>query len=530
MKLGDYDVTELIGSGGMGEVYAGEQKMIGKKVAIKVLKPAIAADKENVDRMLAEARAVNTIRHPNIVDIFNFGTLPDGRPYLVMDWMDGEPLDRMLQRRGALTPIEAVEILEEVASALAAAHSRNIIHRDLKPANVFVSWDKVTRTRFVKLLDFGLAKDMKSSSRQTATGMVVGTPDYIAPEQATNLTLTPSTDIYSLGVVAFELFSGRLPFEAPSVVELMMKHVNAPAPRLSSKLSGISEEIDDLVYQMMQKLPDGRPASIDVVRTRLSRIKKSLREDATALTEPPLGAVVRSRTVEPPPKSAPRAGKPPRRSQEKGPAPRNSPPPPRSSPPAPRTSPPRRDIALEVSRDSTERAPPVVVKDAPVSGTDQLALKTHRFPIAAVVAGALVLLGGVAAVIWSSTRAPAPVVVADPPVTEPGNDPEPEKSPEAPPEPKPQLKAPEKVAPKLTPPRPVKPDPKAALEGADWDDEHKKALDVIETRFEQQSSAHKGHESELLAKKTAFVERADHALSHDDFAKVKQDVQAYTFK
>ncbi|MFT3842216.1 MAG: serine/threonine-protein kinase [Myxococcaceae bacterium] len=534
MKLGDYDVIELIGSGGMGEVYAGEQKMIGKKVAIKVLKPAIAADKENVNRMLAEARAVNTIRHPNIVDIFNFGTLPDGRPYLVMDWMDGEPLDRMLQRRGALTPIEAIEILEEVASALAAAHSRNIIHRDLKPANVFVSWDKVTRTRFVKLLDFGLAKDMKAGSpRQTATGMVVGTPDYIAPEQATNLELTPRTDIYSLGIVAFELFAGLLPFEAPSVIELMMKHVNAPAPRLSSKLSGIATEIDDLVYQMMQKLPEQRPSSIDVVRSRLGRIKRMLREDTTSLSQPPVGAIVRSAAVEPPPK--PSRPKPPNASPKR---------PVRSSPPAPRPSAPkatpahgrpsapRHDTSLELSRDPTEPNPPVVLKPAP--GTVEMALRSHRFPLPVVVGGGGAVALIIGAAVWFITRAPpAPIPVAPPRapveiIAPPGRIDPPEKVPEAPVEPKPpEVKpAPKVPAPKVPPP----PDPKKPLGDREWDGEYRRAIELIDARFEELAEKMPDKLPQLQKAKSGFVDQADKCKSRDDFAKVKQSVQAYAVK
>src|SRR5687768_1543702 len=140
-QLGDYKVLRLIGAGGMGEVYAGEQPVIGKKVAIKVLKAEIAANPENVRRMLAEARSVNAIRHRGIVDIFNFGSLPDGRPYLVMEYLEGASLEAIIKKRGALAPVEVAEFLEEICSALFAAHEKGIIHRDLKPGNVFVVTD-----------------------------------------------------------------------------------------------------------------------------------------------------------------------------------------------------------------------------------------------------------------------------------------------------------------------------------------------------------------------------------------------------
>jgi serine/threonine protein kinase len=284
-KLGDYEVGALLGSGGMGEVYAGEQPMIGKKVAIKVLKAEVAAEPGNVQRMLSEARSVNAIRHRSIVDIFNFGTLSDGRPYLVMEYLEGTALDTMLRKQGALIPAEVAEFLEEICSALAAAHGRGIVHRDLKPGNVFIVSDGNTRNRYVKLLDFGLAKGEPSgeSTKQTRAGMVVGTPDYIAPEQARGGTITPRTDLYSLGVMAFEMLTGSLPFTAESVVELMMMHVQAPAPHVSSKIDFCPPALDALVYQLMSKEPADRPRSAEGVRQEIARIRREMRESATMI-------------------------------------------------------------------------------------------------------------------------------------------------------------------------------------------------------------------------------------------------------
>ncbi len=282
-QLGDYVIRALLGVGGMGQVYAGEQPMIGKKVAIKVLKSEVAAEPGNVQRMLSEARSVNAIRHRSIVDIFNLGTLPDGRPYLVMEYLDGTALDQILLEQGALMPADVAEFLEEICSALAAAHGRGIVHRDLKPGNIFIVSDGNTRTRYVKLLDFGLAKG--EPSRQglvhTRTGTVMGTPNYIAPEQARGGVITARTDLYSLGVMAFEMLTGSLPFSADSAVELMMKHVHEPAPRVSSKIDCCPLALDNLVFELMKKGPDDRPRSAEVVRQELARIRRELHESAT---------------------------------------------------------------------------------------------------------------------------------------------------------------------------------------------------------------------------------------------------------
>ncbi len=283
-RVGDYVFGGLLGAGGMGDVYAGEQPVIGKKVAIKVLKLEIAAEPEHVNRMLAEARAVNAIRHRGIVDIFNFGALPDGRPYLVMEYLTGEPLDALLATRGAFSPIEACELLEEASAALWAAHSAGVVHRDLKPANTFVVTDPTSAARYVKLLDFGLAKSTAANTKAqglTQIGMVVGTPDYMAPEQARGEAVTGQTDLYSLGVMAFELLTGEVPFTAPSPIALLMEHLQTEAPRVSSRRSGVPPELDELVWSMMAKTPGERPESADAVRRELKKIRLALRDGET---------------------------------------------------------------------------------------------------------------------------------------------------------------------------------------------------------------------------------------------------------
>lgn len=283
--LGDYVIRERLGQGGMGLVYKGEQPMIGKRVAIKVLRPEIARDPEQVQRLLSEARAVNSIRHRGIIDIFNFGQLPDGRHYVVMEYLAGRALDDLISRRGALPPVEGLELLDEVLAALGAGHEAGIIHRDLKPSNIFLV-SQPDGSTYVKLLDFGLAKQSatpRGATPQTRTDMFVGTPEYVAPEQARAEIVGPYTDLYACGVVAFEIFTGRLPFEATTAIDWVVKHLEAKPPAPSEHAGGIPAELDALVLRMLEKDPKKRPESAEVIRRELSRIKKLLASQATQL-------------------------------------------------------------------------------------------------------------------------------------------------------------------------------------------------------------------------------------------------------
>ena len=194
--VGGYIVEGELGRGGMGVVYAATHPMIGKRVAIKVIKPSLSNNPATVERFVQEARSVNQIGHPNIVDIFAFGALPDGRSYLIMDLLVGESLRKRV-KRGAIPVEDAIRILDEIAGALAAAHDKGFIHRDLKPDNVFLN-EQGGRSD-VKLLDFGLAKltanALSSRAFRTATGAMLGTPDYMSPEQLKGSGVDHRTDI-----------------------------------------------------------------------------------------------------------------------------------------------------------------------------------------------------------------------------------------------------------------------------------------------------------------------------------------------
>lgn len=270
-KLDDYLVVGPLGEGGMGVVYEGLHTVINKRVAIKVIKAEFAGDEVLVRRVLAEAQAVNAVRHRGIVDIHAHGRTPDGRPYLVMEMLHGETLHELLTRQGRLSHHEAVKVLLEATGPLFAAHKAGIVHRDLKPSNLFLCVDD-DGERFLKLLDFGLAKRTApgvTSSTMTSASLIVGTPDYMAPEQARAQPTDARTDIYSLGVLAFQLLAGQLPFTANSSVDLVMKHLSAPVPRLSDLDPAIPTELSDLVEQMMAKEPAQRPQSLEPIRAVL---------------------------------------------------------------------------------------------------------------------------------------------------------------------------------------------------------------------------------------------------------------------
>ncbi|MCY1073930.1 protein kinase domain-containing protein [Archangium lansingense] len=299
LKVGEYELRQRIGVGGMGLVYEGIQPLIGKRVAVKVLRPELAAAEEQVARLLAEARAVNAIRHRGIVDIFGFGQVPDGRQYIIMEYLEGVALDAHLTEKNRLPVPEALEILDEVLSALGAAHGAGVVHRDLKPSNIFLV-KQPDGSRYVKLLDFGLAKMGLPTGRtaQTRTDMVVGTPEYMAPEQARGQPVGPMTDLYALGVVAFEMVTGRLPFTGTSPVDLLMKHVDARPPRPSDFVPELPAALDAFILQMLTKDPEARPGSAEQLRRQLQRLRDTLSQPATAQPKPPIREPAREASPE----------------------------------------------------------------------------------------------------------------------------------------------------------------------------------------------------------------------------------------
>jgi serine/threonine-protein kinase len=258
--VGDYRIEAMIGAGGFGDVYAAEHAVIGKRAAIKVLHRRYSSEPHVVARFLQEARSVNRIRHRGIVDVFAFDVLPDGRQYLVMELLEGTPLESLLNEQGRLALDEAYPILRSVADALDAAHAAGIAHRDLKPANVFVLRERDGSVA-AKLLDFGVAKltDDEGGQHRTATGVAIGTPNYMSPEQCRGKNVDVRTDVYSYGVLMFEVLTGQLPFTGESTVDILFKHLNEVPPAPSSVLPALPHELDEPILRAMQKRPAQRP-------------------------------------------------------------------------------------------------------------------------------------------------------------------------------------------------------------------------------------------------------------------------------
>jgi eukaryotic-like serine/threonine-protein kinase len=291
VALGEYRIESKIGEGGMGTVYAAIHPVIGKRVAVKVLKRAFCEELRTVERFVDEARAVNRIQHPNIVDIFAFGEMPDGRLYMVMELLEGESLRARMERGKPAFP-DALAIIEALARALAAAHEQSIIHRDIKPENVYLL-DAPGESPRVKLLDFGLAKLIRDPQMSlTATGELVGTPQYISPEQARGSAVDGRADIYSLGCVAFELVTGRPPFLATSAMEVVAKHLMEEPEPPSRYARALPRALDATIFATLDKDPARRPSLAELCRVLANPDARPPRRRAPWVLAGALGLVV----------------------------------------------------------------------------------------------------------------------------------------------------------------------------------------------------------------------------------------------
>jgi eukaryotic-like serine/threonine-protein kinase len=260
MMVGDYRVTHKLGEGGMGVVYAAVEPFIGKRVAIKVLNAQASAREDLIRRFKEEARAVNKIGHENIIDIFALSQLPDGRHYFIMELLDGESLTQRL-RRGPMDFSELRRLLGQICGALEAAHHAGVIHRDLKPDNIWVA----TRPRSassIKLLDFGIAKlaDIASSAA-TQSGVPMGTPLYMPPEQAMGRPIDHRADLYALGVVLYQIFAGTLPFLGATHHEIVLKHATETPLPPSRHRPILPEGMEEIILACLEKDPSRRPVS-----------------------------------------------------------------------------------------------------------------------------------------------------------------------------------------------------------------------------------------------------------------------------
>jgi eukaryotic-like serine/threonine-protein kinase len=274
-QIGPYQVVRRLGAGGMGEVYLARHRHLNRDAAVKVLLAEISMNQTVVSRFFTEARATAQLRHPNIVEIFDCDVLPDGRAYIVMEYLRGESLRGTLGRLGKLCPdySSIAAITGMVADALQAAHGNGIVHRDLKPDNTFLSVFPNQRDELtVKVLDFGIAKLLSGNDptggggTPTRTGSLIGTPLYMSPEQCRGIpTVDHRADIYSLGCMVFEMVVGQPPFVSEAPGDILMAHMIRNAPQLSSFQPDVPAEMDALVALMLAKDPDTRPQSMSAV-------------------------------------------------------------------------------------------------------------------------------------------------------------------------------------------------------------------------------------------------------------------------
>ena len=283
---GKYLIKRLIGEGGMGLVYEAEHVEIGRRVAVKVLHAMYTRQTEVVARFRSEARAATRIGHPHIIDVFDSGTTVEGAVYFVMEYLQGRDLSQLVEDEGPLPAQRAIAIAREICQALMAAHKAGILHRDLKPENVFLI-EREGRKDFVKVLDFGIAKTMEAVTervgRLTNPGVAMGTPEYMAPEQAAGLQIDARADVYAVGAILYEMMSGRPPHEGAHIMEVLTRKATVAPTPLAVLRPDVPRDLESLVMRTLAISPDLRPQSMQAMATELGKLS-----GATPTQEQPL--------------------------------------------------------------------------------------------------------------------------------------------------------------------------------------------------------------------------------------------------
>jgi serine/threonine protein kinase len=267
--VGKYKVDGILGRGAMGVVYQARHGILGKQVAIKVLKAEFADDSDMAQRLVREGQMVNEIHHPSIVDIFDIGTLPQtGQPYIVMDLLYGEPLDVFLAKQPPMQFGAAGFILEQLLSGLSAAHEAGVIHRDLKPGNIFLEQHPQHGVQ-VKIIDSGKSR---GSINPTSPGSLIGTPAFMAPEQILGEKISPATDLYAVGGIAYQMVTQHLPYEAPSAIEVLQLKMKVDAIPPSHWDASLGTDVDEWILSLLSRDSRYRPRDADGVRRALLRM------------------------------------------------------------------------------------------------------------------------------------------------------------------------------------------------------------------------------------------------------------------
>lgn len=274
--LGAYRIEALLGEGAMGEVYRAVHQELRRPVAIKLLKPSVATNPSLLERFFAEARAVNLVRHENIVECTDLVRDNTGRSYIIMELLEGSTLASAIKKSGRIDPPRAIHIAAQIASAMHAAHQTGIVHRDLKPENIFLI-HRAGSDDYVKILDFGIARLRPDLGALAATqsGLLIGTPAYMSPEQVRGEPVGPASDIYSLGVILFEMLSGRLPFEASTISMMLVAQIHDLPPHLEALVEGIPHPLSDAVNRALAKSVNDRFATMNDLRDTLFRAIES---------------------------------------------------------------------------------------------------------------------------------------------------------------------------------------------------------------------------------------------------------------
>jgi serine/threonine-protein kinase len=302
--IGPYRVLGLLGEGGMGAVYVGEHTLLGRRAAIKVLLPQLSAHKDIVQRFFNEARAVTAITDPGIVQVFDFGYDQAGSAYIIMELLEGEPMNRRLERLGRFPLIDALRLMRQICVSLSAAHAKGIVHRDLKPDNIFIVGDPaVTGGERAKILDFGIAKlsGDEPGKMKTRTGMVMGTPVYMSPEQCRGAgQVDHRSDIYSIGCVMMTMVTGKAPFDGSGSGELIVAHMRETPPLAASRVPGLPPVVDQILQRCLAKDVSQRFQSMTELAQALGQAEQTVLHAGPIAAAPTVAAYYQASPTPPP--------------------------------------------------------------------------------------------------------------------------------------------------------------------------------------------------------------------------------------